>query len=314
MKKKIEQELYHLAEKILKNKSNNDIASLKNEVLKIYEKLTLLAFTEKFMEEAEAQPQMKKEKEEPKEDLQQEQRKREADKERASYFAPDGTEYSDSESITEPATEKIKNIVSQMPPEADQFHNLFESTPAEEQVPGGAAHPPKPREPGPHQVPSPSQNPAQDQTPPQEKSPSQPHTSQPQLRRDSPQPHSDESNKPGDRKKRQGDFHDFGVDYDSLPEFEPVNQNGKVQRPRSLNDRLKKGINIGLNERLSFIKHLFEGNTADYNRVISQLNTFDSLEEAHKFIQLVVKPDYNNWEGKEEQEHRFWEKIENKFN
>jgi len=109
------------------------------------------------------------------------------------------------------------------------------------------------------------------------------------------------------------DFRNIGVDYDNLPNFEPVKKQEK-DRPRSLNDRLKKGINIGLNERLAFIRHLFDGNTADYNRVISQLNTFDSLSEAKKFIQLVVKPDYKNWVGKEDQEQKFMELVENKFN
>ncbi|MDT0643591.1 hypothetical protein RM553_12175 [Zunongwangia sp. F363] len=313
MKKKIEKELYNLAEEILNNKGRNNIAELKAQALKLYDKLTLLGFTEKFVEEAEeAQPQSEIQKERPKKELEKEQREKE--RERASYFAPDGTEYRDSDAITEPATEKIKNIVSQMPPEAEQFNNLFRSINVEEQQ----ENPPQPQEPRQHQVPSPARETPQRQTPPEQKSPSQPHTSQPQARREPPYSKPQEASRPEVKKEepreQKNDIHDFGVDYDSLPTFEPVNQNGKMQRPRSLNDRLKKGINIGLNERLSFIKHLFEGNTADYNRVLSQLNTFDSLEEAHKFIQLVVKPDYNNWEGKEEQEQRFWEKIENKFN
>mgnify|MGYP003118604784 CR=1 FL=1 len=112
---------------------------------------------------------------------------------------------------------------------------------------------------------------------------------------------------------RKNDFRDIGVDYDNLPSFEPVKKY-EQEKPRSLNDRLKKGITIGLNERLSFIKHLFEGKTNDYNRVVSQLNTFDNLEDAKKFISKVVKPDYKNWAGKEEYEERFMTLIENKFN
>ena len=109
------------------------------------------------------------------------------------------------------------------------------------------------------------------------------------------------------------DFRDIGVDYDNLPNFEPLNNRQKENRPKSVNDRLKKGINIGLNERLSFIKHLFDGNTADYNRVLSQLNTIDDPGEAKKFIAKIVKPDYKYWEGKEVYEQRFLEKIENKY-
>ena len=82
----------------------------------------------------------------------------------------------------------------------------------------------------------------------------------------------------------------------------------------SLNDRLTKGINIGLNDRIAFEKKLFGGSSDDFNRVLSQLNTFDSYDEAQGFINDFVKPDYNNWDGKEEFENRFLEIVEKKFN
>ena len=47
--------------------------------------------------------------------------------------------------------------------------------------------------------------------------------------------------------------------------------------------------------------------------MISQLSSFDSFEEAKEFIEDMVKPDYENWEGKEEYELRFMENIEKKF-
>lgn len=81
----------------------------------------------------------------------------------------------------------------------------------------------------------------------------------------------------------------------------------------TLNDKLVKEIQIGLNDRIAFVKHLFGGNNEDYNRVISQLITFDSYTETKSFIDEMVKPDYNNWEGKEDYEHRFMEIIEKKF-
>lgn len=84
-------------------------------------------------------------------------------------------------------------------------------------------------------------------------------------------------------------------------------------RTMSLNDRLTKGIAFGLNDRIAFEKRLFGGNPDDFNRVVSQLNTFDSFEEAKGFINDFVKPDYNNWDGKEEFETRFLEIIERKF-
>ncbi len=85
-------------------------------------------------------------------------------------------------------------------------------------------------------------------------------------------------------------------------------------KSKSLNDRLTSGISFGLNDRIAFEKKLFGGSADDFNRVISQLNTFDSFEEAKGFIESFVKPDYNDWNGKEEYETRFLEIIEKKFN
>ncbi|MCF6139998.1 hypothetical protein L1S34_01730 [Flavobacterium sp. K77] len=81
----------------------------------------------------------------------------------------------------------------------------------------------------------------------------------------------------------------------------------------SLNDKLAKGIHIDLNDRLAFIKHLFANSSEDYNRVLSQINTFNSFYETRDFVQDMVKPDYNNWEGKQEYEDRFMDIIEKKF-
>ena len=81
----------------------------------------------------------------------------------------------------------------------------------------------------------------------------------------------------------------------------------------SLNDKLAKGINIDLNDRLAFIKHLFGNSSEDYNRVLNQLITFDTFNETREFVQEMVKPDYNNWDGKQEYEERFMDIIEKKF-
>ena len=86
------------------------------------------------------------------------------------------------------------------------------------------------------------------------------------------------------------------------------------EKSKSLNDKLTRGINIGLNDRIAFEKKLFDGSSDDFNRVLSQLNTFDSFDEVNGFINDFVKPDYNNWEGKEEYENRFLEIVEKKFN
>lgn len=86
-----------------------------------------------------------------------------------------------------------------------------------------------------------------------------------------------------------------------------------INKAENLNDRVSKGITIGLNDRIAFMKHLFNNSSEDYNRVLSQLITIDTLAEAQNFIDTMVKPDYNNWEGKEEYEQRFMEIVEKKF-
>ncbi|HSD13151.1 MAG TPA: hypothetical protein VLB74_00740 [Flavobacterium sp.] len=84
-------------------------------------------------------------------------------------------------------------------------------------------------------------------------------------------------------------------------------------RTLSLNEKFNKTISLSLNDRIAFEKNLFGGSGEDLNRVLSQLNTFNTLDEAKSFIDDLVKPDYNDWKGKDEYSSRFMELIENKF-
>ncbi|MHA6279059.1 hypothetical protein ACXYMT_02670 [Salinimicrobium sp. CAU 1759] len=262
MKKQLKEDLVALAEKItlLKDQEQVSTGELKELAKGLYEKLTIYNFTESGLYTAAEKREREVVKtaqkvEAPKEKKQEEKApakrhepvKQEATAPEPDEYNPTGLEYNDSEEITEPNTEKIKDIVAQMPPESQQIDDLF-------------AH-----------------------------------------------------IESGNYKKN--DMKDIGgVHYDNLPQFEPVTRSGSSQdKPRSLNDRLKKGINIGLNDRMAFVKHLFEGSTSDYNRVLSQLNTIKSKEEAFNFVSNMVKPDYNNWEGKEEYESRFLAIVEKKF-
>ena len=99
------------------------------------------------------------------------------------------------------------------------------------------------------------------------------------------------------------------------PEFvmKDENANEISYESKKLNESLIKGVNIGLNDKIAFTKSLFDGNEEDYTRVVSQLQTCSSWDEAFKFLNDVVKPDYNNWEGKEEIEKRFLKCIQNNF-
>jgi hypothetical protein len=90
-------------------------------------------------------------------------------------------------------------------------------------------------------------------------------------------------------------------------------ENVKKPRKGSLNQQLGQGnINFGLNDRIAFVKHLFGENMTDFNRVVSQLNTFEDFEEAEHFIENLVKPDYD-WYQKEEYELRFKNVIRQRF-
>lgn len=116
----------------------------------------------------------------------------------------------------------------------------------------------------------------------------------------------------------KNDFEELTAGFKEIPVFEPViktKNNVKEDMKKSLNDTLKEGgLTIGLNDKLAFIKHLFDGNSKDYERVLSQIITSETIGEAKILIQDIIKPDYNYWEGKEEYEERFMELLENKFN
>lgn len=84
-------------------------------------------------------------------------------------------------------------------------------------------------------------------------------------------------------------------------------------RTQSLNERLGSNVmQIGLNDRIAFVKHLFDGSQEDLNRVLSQLNTFQNYNEAEDFISSLVKPEYK-WSEKEEYEERFMELVRVRF-
>ncbi len=179
------------------------------------------------------------------------------------------------EDLIEPLMEKIKDIVAQMPEESERIDELLE-----EMMPKNQEAPPHKAE-----------------------------------------------EKPA-AKYVKNDLEEFASNYQQMPEFErkatplfPKSVEGEKasktmteSRAKSLNDSLNQGLNIGLNDRLAFIKHLFEGQVEDYTRVLSQINTMDTFNEAQDFIKGKVKPDYNYWLNKEEYSERFMNIIEKRFN
>jgi len=130
----------------------------------------------------------------------------------------------------------------------------------------------------------------------------------------------------------ENELEDFASTYQETPVFErkeiedekkelviPENTSEKTDpkpqknKQKSLNDKLNQGLNIGLNDRLVFIKHLFEGKADDYTRVISQINSMSTYDEAFDFIKGNVKPDYNDWTNKDKYADRFMLIIEKRF-
>ena len=100
----------------------------------------------------------------------------------------------------------------------------------------------------------------------------------------------------------------------SLDETENLFETKKSEsKSVSLNDKLLgKKIQIGLNDRIAFVNILFNFNQSEFNKILNELNAFDTEMEAKNYIENSVKMKYN-WSGKEDVEERFMILIERKF-
>lgn len=243
MKKKLESELMSIAHRILKLKGRDDVNALHREAGLLFEKLSVLKFANENLEE-------------PLPTIGVDSSFFDMLDEAFNNKVSDHIEHDDKvfinvdevedDAIVEPVMEKIKDIVAQMPEEAEQVDVILET-----------------------------------------------HV-----------PDVDSSN----------DFDAITADFKNMPVFEPVATSKHTEnQKKSLNDKLKHGLHIGLNDKIAFIKYLFDGAQEDYERVLSQINTSNTFDEAENLIQNIVKPDYNGWIGKEDVEARFMSIIESKF-
>lgn len=257
MKKKVLQEINALANKIIVEGSNIETSLIRDQVLQLYEKLTILNFLETRTEVNIELPDR---------DAIDSKTYREENWFQDPKPVPQ-SQYDDE--IAEPLMEKIKDIVAQMPSESDRVDELLE-----EILPKNTVY--------------------------------------------------------------KNELEDFASTYQEMPVFERKDQevekendfvpdtetkiadsedtNNLQKKPKSLNDKLNKSLDIGLNDRLAFIKQLFGNNSDDYSRVISQINTMSSYKEANNFIETNVKPDYNNWIDKDQYVERFMLIVEKQFN
>lgn len=89
------------------------------------------------------------------------------------------------------------------------------------------------------------------------------------------------------------------------PVFEKKEEVSEAKNTPSLNDRLGKTTQIGLNDRLAFIRQLFFGSESEYNNVVQHINNLQSVQDIAIYIEQEIKPIYNHWRGKEDYEERF---------
>lgn len=285
MKKQLETDLKTLAEKILSEENGHNLQEMKNLALGIYENLCVQTYVEKNNSGKESYESDQNEA-----DL-FERRKWNKENKSEDRYAPDGTHYNP-EGITEPNTEKIKDIVNEMPEEIPQLFNADkETTSFQNEL----------RNLGVHYDDLPQFEPVQ-------KKPTNNSTQN--------QPNNSAQNQSSNHQKisETEPASNWEVPLENVSDIQEKSSTNSSPIKKSLNDRLKKGISFGLNDRLVFIKHLFDGNASDYDRVLSQLNTFQTYHSAIEFLEDVVKPDYNYWKGEEIYEKRFLAGLETKMN
>jgi len=318
MKKTLEAELMSIAHRILQLKNKADVHELKAVTGVLYEKLSVLSFTEKHFDGS--QPTIGKKQIE--EALAEENIEPQAEvtsspiEEEKPEVIEDHTE-----AITEPNTEETQEVVASTPAETPEVEEVLEDIlPQEEEETkdefrslGGVHYDDLPQFERPSETKKAKEITEEEVS--VEEAPQQEilkEETQPEAKTEVKEEAKDEIEQAKDEDLLTEEQQNlFGI----MPEFERKQDfnSRHSDKKRSLNDQLKKGIQIGLNDRLSYIKHLFDGDAADYNRVISQLNTIENYPEAQGFIHDVVKPDYKNWENKEVYENRFLKAIENKY-
>ena len=242
MKNKLESELISIAHRILKLTGREDLEKMHSEIALLYQKITVLKFIENNHEGG--SPDFEGMSTSFFDSLEGAFNNKVTDSVEVADKTFVNIDSEEEEAIMEPAIEKIKDIVAQMPEETLEVDTIIEAI-----------------------------------------------------------------NEPTEAVEH--DLNELSPSYAQLPIFDAVD----LETPQtSLNDQLKtQGFQIGLNDRLAFVKNLFENSSEDYDRVLSQLSTLDSYEEAMNLLNSIIKPDYNNWKGQEEMEDRFLEIIENKF-
>lgn len=301
MKKVLEDELMSLAHRILKLKNRAEIHELKEEAAVLYEKLSVLSFAEKHFDGA--KPTIKKYDIEKYIEIDHHKSHEESD-------YPDGTQYNE-EQIYEHNTEKIKDIVSQMPYESGQVDKLFEE---ETETETETKTKPEPQDTSNESTPEiedgledfgvhfddlPDFEPATDDS--ESENNDKTHHKSKSKKNDEPEI----ENKKEKTKKDEQKSKDEVKPQRTLDLFS--------QGKKNLNDSLNKELKIGLNDRLSFIKHLFKGNNTDYDNFITHINSLDSFDKVKSYLDEQIQSKYSYWKDKEDTANRLLSLIQKKF-
>ena len=235
MKKKVLSQIKAIAQGIISSENEIDITKLKNSLMQLHEKLTILEFLESSVETEFEKPERTA-------------TDSKTYREQNWFKEPDPVPQTPhKEELVEPLTEKIKDIVANMPNENEKAIEelLKEIIPSKEIL--------------------------------------------------------------------KNDLEEFAASYSDNLVFERKQKVEAEETPNSINDKINSGLHIGLNDRTTFIKQLFDDSTDDYLRVLSQINSMSTFEEAHLFIQSQVRLDYN-WTEKEAYVDRFLSVIQKSFN
>jgi len=332
MKKKIVADLTNLAHRILELKDKEDINQLQSMAKELYEKLTILVFTEKHFSEVkpnaenqevesklkeafkDAQKDVKtvsKDVENVMEETQEKVKEAFSNNNLSDLFVPD--EQDSREEMDLPGISTIQKMVVEMPDEAPDAPKLEkkDSTIAE-----------KVKKESPEKNPndySTTTNSLTDLFVPEEDDreemdlPGMATIQKMVFEMPDEVPETPAGQPASMKKYEKNNLEQLTADFQTMPVFERKSSQQDSDKPRSLNSSLNTGLKIGMNDRMGFVKHLFNNSNQDFNRVLSQLNTIHSFDEAQNFIQTMIKPDYNNWEGKESYENRFLQLVERKY-
>ena len=86
-----------------------------------------------------------------------------------------------------------------------------------------------------------------------------------------------------------------------------------IKPVQSLNDKLGKNVQIGLNDKLAFVQKLFLGSESEYNKVVKHIGELNTMQDAVLYLEQEIKPTYNYWKDKEEYEERFLSLLLKRF-